>query len=176
MKQFNWKYLVLIVLAILLLKPISNYLGKTAAQHANERESSNSPPHIVNNEIRIVVSSQDAAGVTQQNFDISFLKNLEAYTVERVKLKAKEYLVSQGHPNAPLDIVSEATYVTSGTTKLAVIRLRGADGSNNVFIAGIINNELKRVACVRNSLETIPITYGVCGEKIKEVFGSMIGE
>lgn len=106
---------------------------------------------------------------------MNFLKNLEAYTVERVKVKTKEYLVSQGHPNADVHFTSEATYVESGPVKLAVIRLRASEGSNQVFIAGIIGNELKRVACVRNSTETIPISYGVCAEKIKEVFGTKIG-
>lgn len=176
MKQLNWKYLVLIVLAILLAKPIGSYLGKIAAQHTNKRDSLNSPPHDVKNEIRVVVFSQDAEGVTQQDLDLVFLKNFETYTIERVKLNAKKYLTSQGYPNANLDIISEATYVESGTRKLAIIRLRYLNDSNQVFIAGIIDNELKRIACISGTQLTIPITYGVCGEKIKKVFGTMIGE
>lgn len=175
MKQFNWKHLVLLVLAIPVVNQLAGYLGKSAAQHVNEREAVSLPPKTSNQEIRVVVSSQDSEGVTQQNFDMNFLKNLGAYTVQRVKVKAKEFLESQGHPNAQLDISSEATYVESGPMKLAVIRLRGSDGSNQVFVAGIIGNELKRVTCVRNSTETIPISYGVCAEKIKEVFGTRIG-
>lgn len=175
MKQFNWKYLALLVLAIPVVNQLSGYLGNSATQHVNEREAASLPPQTSNQEIRVVVSSQDSEGVTQQNFDIRFLKSLEAYTVQRVKVKAKEFLESQGHPNAQLDISSEATYVESGPMKLAVIRLRGSDGSNQVFIDGIIGNELKRVACVRNSTEAIPISYGVCAKKIKEVFDTKIG-
>ena len=154
---------------------VGGYLGKSTAQHINEREAASASKPSANQEIGVVVSSQDSEGVTQQNFDLNFLKNLEIYTVERVKIKTKEYLASQGYPNADVNFTSEATYVESGPMKLAVIRLR-AEGSNQVFISGIIGKELKRVACVKNSTETIPISYGVCGEKIKEVFGVKIGE
>ena len=175
MKQWNWKHIILFILAIPVVNHLAGYLGKSAAQHVNEREAASAPRPSTNQEIRVVVSSQDSEGATQQNFDLNFLKNLEAYTVERVKLKTKEYLASQGYSNTNVDFTSEATYVESGSMKLAVIRLRASEGSNQVFIAGIIGNEFKRVACVRNSTETIPISYGVCADKIKEVFGVKIG-
>ena len=175
MKQWNWKHIILFLLAIPVVNHFAGYLGKSAAQHVNEREAASAPQPSAIQEIRVVVSSQDSEGATQQNFDLNFLKNLEAYTVERVKVKTKEYLVSQGHPNADVNFTSEATYVESGPMKLAVIRLRASEGSNQVFIAGIIGKELKRIACVRNSTETIPISYGVCAEKINEVFGVKIG-
>ena len=175
MKEFNWKHLVLLLLAIPVINQLAGYFGKSAAQHVNEIEAANSPPRPPNQDIRVAVSSQDSEGVTQQNFDMHFLKNLEAYTVERVTLKAKEFLASQGHTNTQLNISSEAIYAESGSMKLAVIRLRGSDGSNQVFITGIVGNELKRVACIRKSTETIPISYGICAEKINEVFGTKIG-
>lgn len=161
----------------LLAIPVVNYfagnLGKSAAQY-NEREVPSAPQPSANQNIRVVVSSQDSQGVTQQNFDLNCLKNLEAYTVERVKIKTKEYLASQGYPNADVHFTSEATYVESGPMKLAVIRLRVTEGSNHVFIVGIVGKELKRIGCIRNSTETIPISYGVYAEKVKEVFGVKI--
>ena len=175
MKQWNWKYIILFLLAIPAVNHFAGYLGKSAAQHVNEREAASAPQPSANQNIRVVVSSQDSEGVTQQSFDLNFLKNLEAYTVERVKIKSKEYLASQGYPNAEVHFTSEATYVESGPMKLAVIRLRASEGSNQVFIAGIVGKELKRIACVRNSTETIPISYGVCAEKVNEVFGVKIG-
>ena len=176
MKQWNWKYIIFFVLAIPGAYQITGYLGRSTEHHVNERVAASSPQPITNQEIRIVVSSQDSEDVTQKNFDLNFLKNLEAYTAERVKIKTKEYLASQGYPNADVHFKSEATYVESGPMKLAVIRLHALEGSNQVFISGIIGNELKQIACVRNSTETIPISYGVCAEKIKEVFGVKIGE
>ena len=140
MKQWNWKHIILFLLAIPVVNHFAGYLGKSAAQHVNEREAASSSQPSANQEIRVVISSQDSEGATQQNFDLNFLKNLEAYTVERVKIKT----------NAAVQFTSEATYVESGPMKLAVIRLRASEGSNQVFIAGIVGNELKRVACVRN--------------------------
>lgn len=181
MKQWNWKHIILFLLAIPVVNQGAGYLGKRAAQHVNKREAASALQPSTNQEIRVTVSSQDSEGVTQQNFDLNFLKNLETYTVEGVKVKTKEYLVSQGYPNADVNnvnLTSEATYVESGPMKLAVIRLRaskGSEGSNQVLIVGTIGNELKQIVCVRNSTETIPISCGVCAEKIKEVFGVKIG-
>lgn len=175
MKDFNWKHLVLLLLAIPIINQLAGYLGRSAGQQANKIEAANSPPPPPKQDIRVAASTQDSEGVTQQNFDLQFLKSLEAYTVERVTLKAKEFLASQGHANTQLNISSEAIYAESGPMKLAVIRLRGSDGSNQIFITGIVGNELKRVACIRNSTETIPISYGICAEKINEVFGIKIG-
>jgi hypothetical protein len=112
MKLFNWKHLILLAFAIPVVYQLAGYFGGGAARNVSERKAASSPPQISNDDIRVVVSSQDSEGVTQQNFDMHFLKNLEAYTVERVKLKAKEFLASQGHPNAQLDISSEAIYCT----------------------------------------------------------------
>ena len=39
MKQFDWKYLVLFILAIPVVNQLASYLGTSAAQHANEREA-----------------------------------------------------------------------------------------------------------------------------------------
>jgi len=122
---------------------VGGYLGKSTAQHINEREAASASKPSANQEIGVVVSSQDSEGVTQQNFDLNFLKNLEIYTVERVKIKTKEYLASQGYPNADVNFTSEATYVESGPMKLAVIRLR-AEGSNQVFIAGTQASRLRK--------------------------------
>jgi len=122
-----------------------------------------------------VVASQDAEGVTQKDLNLNFLKRFETLVVRRTKVNARKYLVSQGYPNAKIDISSESTYVYSGSIKLIVIRLSGSDGSNQVFITGIIGNEFKRVVCVRDSKKRIPITSGVCADKIKEVFGTKIG-
>lgn len=174
-KKWNWKHIVLLLLAIPAVKYVGGYLGKSAADSVNERSAPSAPRSSANQEIRVVVSSQDSEGATQRDFDSAFLKNLEAYTVERIKNNAKKYLVSQGYPSVDVNLTSEAIYVESGHMKLAVIRVRAAEGSNQVFVAGIVDNDLKRVVCITNSKETIPISYGPCATKITEVFGVKIG-
>ncbi|BCO31170.1 hypothetical protein TspCOW1_12730 [Thiohalobacter sp. COW1] len=175
MKDWNWKHVVLFILAIPVVNYMAGYLGKSASQHVNERERATLSSPSPYQEIRVVVTSQNSQGVTQHDFDLNFLHNLEAYAVERAKQKTKEYLASEGYPNTNIDFSSEAIYVESGSVKLAVVRLRASEGVNQVLIVGIIDNELKRISCLRSSIEAIPISYGVCADKIKEVFGVKIG-
>ncbi|MBI2359677.1 MAG: hypothetical protein HYV04_12385 [Deltaproteobacteria bacterium] len=153
LKQLNWKHFALLVLAM------------------------RSSLRVSDQQVQVVVSSQDADGITQEDMSIDFLKNLEAYTVERFKVRTAESLASQGYADLRVEVNSEATYVESGPIKLAVIRLRSSGDLNQVFIAGIVGKELKRVGCVRSSPGSlIPISYGACGEKIKEVFGTGLVE
>ena len=74
MKQWNWKHIILFLLAIPVVNHFAGYLGKSAAQHVNEREVARAPQPSTNQEIRVVVSSQDPEGATQQNFDLNFLR------------------------------------------------------------------------------------------------------
>ena len=172
MKRWKWGHFFLVASTIF----IGSNIGVGITSYANAQGVKNI--HLSSNDnqkIRVVVSSQDSEGVTQQDFNLNFLKNLEIYTVERIKIKANEYLNSQGHPYSNFNIKSEAVYIENHTTKLAVIRLNAAEGSNQVFIVGIVGNELKRIVCARNSTERIPISYGVCADTIKEVFDFQIG-
>jgi len=166
------------VLALLIGIPIVNFvagqLGKSAANHVNEKETTAKRPSSPAPEIRTVVSSQEAEGVTQAQMDVDFLKNLETYMVERATIKAKESLAAAGYPNLSVEYKSEATYVESGPMKLAIIRM-STQGTRQIFITGIIGRELKRVLCLRESEAAIPVTNGACADKIKEVFGVSLG-
>lgn len=172
MKQFSWKHVVVLLVAMLFVNQLAGYLGRSEAQRQVEEVRS---PQTTKQEIKVVVTSENSAGATQQNFDINFLNNLEAYTVERVKVNTNKALASQGLEPLQSDISSEAMYVWGGSRKLAVIRLKQPGGSNSVFIAGIIGDEFTRIACVGDVTEAISITSGVCAERIEEVFGTKIG-
>lgn len=174
MKNLRWKVVVLLLLAIPIVNFVGGRIGQRAAEVVNAREAAvvrSAPAHA---SIRTVSSSQDAEGVTQEQMSIEFLRNFENYTVERAKVKAKEYLASIGRPNDQVSLSSEATYVQSGAVKLAVLRISDP-ASRQVLIAGIVGRELRRVVCVRESVADIPISYGACAEKVKEVFGVTIG-
>ena len=175
MKNLTWKSILLFIAAFFVVKYVGGYLGRATAERVNATEAKSARQSTGSSQkIRTIVSSQDNEGITQEQMDIDFLKKLEAYTRERYKVKAKEYLVSVGQANTPVEMTSEATYVQSGHVKLAVIRLRST-GARNIFIAGIVGKEFTRVLCQRESEEAIPITYGVCGDKIAEKFGVRIG-
>lgn len=173
-KPMTWKFVLTLLIGIPIVNIVAGQIGKTAAERVNEREASARRASVASPAIRTLVSSQDAEGVTQDQMDLNFLKNLEAYTVERATVKANEHLAAAGYPNASVHYTSEATYVESGTMKLALIRMN-AQGARQIFIAGIVGKELKRVLCLRESEEAIPVASGPCADKIREVFGVSFG-
>lgn len=121
-------------------------------------------------EVQVVVSTQDAQGVTQRSFGPEFLKVMESYVVERTRVRANEYLASIGKPQQQVKLRSEATYIQSEGTKLIVIRVTDQTGRGAVTIAGIVGSELKRVVCTKASPGMPPISFGPCGRKAAEVF------
>lgn len=172
--QVTWKMVLTVLIGIPIVSFVAGHMGKTAAERVNEREAVAKRASAPSPVIRTLVSSQDAEGVTQAQMDLDFLKNLETYTVERARIKAKEHLASAGYPNASVRYTSEATYVESGRVKLALIRM-SSQGARQIFIAGIVGRELKRILCLRESEEPIPVASGACADKIREVFGVSLG-
>ncbi|MBE0547768.1 MAG: hypothetical protein IH627_08970 [Rubrivivax sp.] len=122
-------------------------------------------------EVKVLVASQDAQGVTQASFDLDSLRNMEAHILERTRVKSNEYLASIGEGKRKVKLTSQATYVQSGAKKLMVIRIADEAGLVTVTVAGIVGQELKRVYCAKETPGAPPISYGPCGEKIREVFG-----
>jgi len=174
MKNINWKNVALPILPLSVVSIVVGQMDSLAAERADASESASTMQTDQKSQIRLVVSSQDAGGTTQDQLDLTFLKNLEAYTVARTKTKMKEYFASIGQPNIPINITSEAIYVQAGSIKLAIIRLKDA-GSRQVIITGIVGKELKRVGCIRETAQDIPVSYGPCADKIEETFGAKIG-
>ena len=170
----TWKMVLTLLVGIPIVNFFAGQIGKSAAERVNEREAATSRAASSTSAIRTLVSSQDAEGVTQAQFDLAFLKNLESYTIQRATIKAKERLTSLGYPNASVQYRSEATYVESGSMKLALIRI-STEGTRQIFIVGIVGRELKRILCLRASEESIPVTSGACADKIREVFGVSLG-
>lgn len=178
MKNLSWKQWVLLLLAIPVANQIASYIGSSAGRAVNEREASARTPsnsRALPPPIRVVVSSQDAEGVTARDMDINFLRRLEQHTVDSIKDKVKKGRAAQGYSGPELELTPESVFVEAGSNKLAVIRLRGSDNSFSVFLLGIVGNELRKIVCTSAYPEPIPITHGPCGEKVKEVFGVMIG-
>lgn len=119
-----------------------------------------------------VMTIQSAQGVREEDLDLAGLKNLETWTVNTIIKKSKNRYVELGYDpntfNPKMDVNS--VYVTVSGKKLAVIKIN-TNSARFVTIIGIKGEELHRVACVRESNHDIPIWYGECGNKIKEVFG-----
>ncbi len=118
--------------------------------------------------VRVMVSSQDAEGLTHEQMDQTFLDNYETYTRLRVAELSQEALATRGYDNDYGDLESGALFVESDGKKLAVVRLRFRDLTNTLVVAGIVNGQFTRVSCVGE--KRIPVSYGPCGDRVEEVF------
>ena len=127
--------------------------------------------------ILVMSALEDAGGTTQAELDLPALRMLERRSVELLERKMREYLQAQGQSTPPPKLQAESHYVEAGTMKLAVVRIRSPRTVNQVFIYGIKGPAFLRVACVRTAdfEQSIPLFYGPCGEKVREVFGVSIG-
>jgi hypothetical protein len=174
-KKLTWALGLVLLTGIAVVNSVRGQSGKPAAEHLNARAAVGQPAVAVETPIRALVSSQDAEGVTQAQMNLAFLKKFESYIVERITIKkTRESLAAAGYPDASVHFTSEATYVESGRTKLAFIRMSGQH-SRSIVVAGIVGPELKRVLCIRESDVPIPVTRGACRDKIHEVFGVWLG-
>jgi hypothetical protein len=151
----NLKLVILFVgtlsIATLGAKAISSHNGRSAGM----------------DQIQIDVSSQDTNGITARDFNPGFLRSLEAYIIQETAQKMRQ-ANRLANPEESDHLASEAVYVEGGK-KLAVIRLQ-ARSWNSVAIVGFVNEKLTRVVCTLALGEPIPISDGLCGVKIKEVF------
>ena len=109
-------------------------------------------------------------------FNLNKTMDKKSISGTEVRLCSDKSLESKGMSVKNLNIQSESVYVESNGKRFAVIRCKGPDKLISVLVLGFAGNEVKRVMCLSETSDTIPISYGVCGEKIKEVFGVSMGQ
>ena len=173
MRAINWRTFVLLILAIPVVTSIARRAGSWAGQRQNAIEAANSPASTVP-PLQVVVSRQDSEGATAADLGPVFLKNFETYTVERMTARTQDIYKQRGIAGA-VAFSAESNYVELEGAQLAVVRLRGPEGSTAVVLAGILGTELVRVSCVSTAPQEIPITFGPCGQKVREVFNGANG-
>lgn len=127
-----------------------------------------------NIEIQAAISTQSADGVKQEAMNNDFLKAIEEHIKKRVKFHAEAYLKSIGSKTKSVHIQASSVYVFSGNFKLLVTRLN-ASNTAQVHILGIRDDEAIRVTCTSQSPNPIPLSYGICADKIYEAYGVRIG-
>lgn len=154
-------------------------VSKTEATALETPDKDSSTP--IEDEIIAVASTEDAGGITQEDFDMDFLETWAEEVIGWLKLGTKDRFVSAGYPDVHPEFSYEAKYVWRGAVKLAILHYResireSTGEAAGVIIAGIIKEELRYVECVRNSSVEISTTRGACADKIKEVFDVRVSE
>lgn len=122
--------------------------------------------------IMALAAVEDSGGATPRDLNQEVLQFLERRTVDLFTRKAKEALRSMGKPPELPKLQVASHYLDVGDQRLAIIKISAPKTIRQVFLYGIVGNELRRVACARNAEfeRDIPLSYGSCGSKITEVF------
>ena len=121
-------------------------------------------------------TSQSSEGVTNDDLDQVGLKNLETWMVNMFLQKGKNNYEEMGYnpENFKPKVDANSVYVTSGSKKLAIIKINLNNSMRSVTIIGIEGKELNRVTCIRASNHEIPVFSGECGNEIYKTFAVKI--
>jgi hypothetical protein len=117
-------------------------------------------------------ASQPSDGITVADMDQGFLFRYQEYAKEIFLAKLRQRIEAMGKRlPADFDVPAESFYLVANGTKLAVTRFNVSNVSNSVELLGIVGNKMHRVGCVHQSSEKVPLSYGPCAVKLREVFG-----
>jgi hypothetical protein len=122
------------------------------------------------NEVIVLSGSESSDGLTQNDLDINMLAKIEMMIKTKAKEKSLAYMTAHGYKDAKIQVKASSAYLTVEGIKLAIVKLNLAS-TNQVHVIGIKEGELLRVACIRQTEEPVPISYGKCGDQIRKVFG-----
>jgi hypothetical protein len=115
---------------------------------------------------------QDSGGVTEADFDLDGLKNLEKWITQMAIEKGRQSYLEMGYDPKKFDpkVAATSVYLDIENRKLAVVRLNMGDSVRSVTVIGIDGKSLIRVSCIRPSNHDILIFDGECGEKVRKSF------
>jgi len=153
----------------------TNVPANTSTERSHTIKNTETPSSSIKPVI-VATTTQTSEGVTNADLDQAALKNLETWMVNMFLQKGKNnYEVMGYNPedfNPKLD--AKSVYVTSGTKKLAIIKINLDNSMRSVTIIGIEGKELYRVTCIRASNHEIPVFSGECGNEIYKTFAVRI--
>ncbi len=128
--------------------------------------------------IKTSVTLQPSNGLTENDFSMQMLSSIEEWSKGRVLENSKKAFVSQGFSADQFKgkVRAESNYLSMSGKKLGVVNLSVFSENSDqaivkmVRVFGFVDDGIATVSCMRQSDEKIPITFGPCGEKLKEVF------
>jgi hypothetical protein len=168
---FNANILAIVIAALM---SFGHWYGYSHAQESSPKvESSiqNDGSGIIQPVIAMA-TVQDSEGVTEADFDLEGLKNLEEWITQMAIEKGRQSYLEMGYDPKKFDpkVTATSVYLDIENRKLAVIRLIMGDSARSVTVIGVDGKSLIRVSCVRPSNHDILIFEGECGEKVRKSF------
>ena len=166
MQNIEWKKMLLVVFVLIVGTAIVDYLVlKKGAGRPGSLEPSNKQ------ELRTIVTSQSADGVTDDQLTQEVAVAWERYAADRIASKTTAIAKERDIKGSIPSIKSESVVIQTKNRRLIVVRMLINETARSVEILGIQGETLLRVMCVRESLDEILLTTGSCADQIHETFG-----
>jgi hypothetical protein len=124
----------------------------------------------VGRDTQVIVSSQEADGITEANLTPVVATRLGNYTLERVRFHTQKILDNMRSKQSADSITAESVVVKFDGKPLVVTRFRLGEKVPFMQFFGIMGKEAPRVLCMAKPTEDV-ILAGNCFDKVKEVFG-----
>ncbi|MDH4466165.1 MAG: hypothetical protein QE290_19225 [Acidovorax sp.] len=121
-------------------------------------------------------ASQPSEGLTNETMDKAFLSRLEQNARNSIQEKVRAKRFAAGESNSRVDLSTDSAYLRAGPIKLAVIRFSDGELSNQVFVAGVVGEEFRKVICTRDSAISISLLEGTCANEVARTFGHAVAQ
>lgn len=145
-----------------------------AALFANVQGPLEPPEPVVNaTEPRVIVTRQDAQGVTEADLDAAGAQRFADYAAQRASHHASEYANQQGWGEIP-PLRGEGVLTEVDGRSLVIARLKGDGLVIAVEVIGIEGAELVRVICTGDGQADAKLTDPACIGQVERTFAVRI--
>jgi hypothetical protein len=127
------------------------------------------------NKVQTIVSREPSEGFTDSSLNQEALSRIEERTLALFREKMQKELGSKGKNLDPERLTADSVYVEKEGRKLAVTKLRADGVAIGVQIAGLVDDEFVRLACISSEPVEPEIITGPCAEETARTFGVSLG-
>jgi hypothetical protein len=167
------KNIIITLVGLAAVIPASQFVGRYMAEAANDRDSAQSTDDRfanVGSGTKVLVSRQDAEGVTEDQLTSEVANKLGAYSLERVKVHTAKILAGMKSTESVESITADSVLLNVDSRNIVVTRFHVGLKVPYIQFLGIGGNEMTRVLCMAAPTEDV-IIAGNCADKLKEQFG-----
>lgn len=169
-----------VILAVLMVVPLSQYLGRTLAGSSSQLDRSDAADAAsrmanVGRDTQVLVSRQSSDGVTNEQIDMAAAEIIGDYTLARMKHHTQKILNKMGSSDDVNQITQATVLMQNRGQNLIVSRFYIQGVNYAIQIAEVSNGELTRVLCQSTVANEEVLLAGKCQDEVRTQFGYEIG-
>lgn len=169
----NYKIALALFLFFFVLMPLGRWYGEMRSKQDSNKQGSteqSSNKQVVDRN-KVIVSTQSAEGLTNENFNYEILEKIEKRMVDRMSVLTKQVYEKNGDFKSKPNITAESVLLKANGKNISVTRLKDSGINYGAAIHGVAGNEFVRILCLSNNGEETKVSYGECATEIFNAFG-----